>query len=134
MRADFDIAIVGSGFAGSLMAMVARRVGRSVILLERGRHPRFAIGESTSPLARLVLDASGARGFLGRLLGIADRGFDGYPVTQSLFSHFTDVLRCDRMEAYVTDERPPYPIDDAALHHVFDGGWMWVLRFGNGVT
>jgi FADH2 O2-dependent halogenase len=28
----------------------------------------------------------------------------------------------------------PYPMDDAALHHVFDGGWMWVLRFGNGVT
>ena len=26
------------------------------------------------------------------------------------------------------------PMDDAALHHVFDGGWMWVLRFGNGVT
>jgi FADH2 O2-dependent halogenase len=25
-------------------------------------------------------------------------------------------------------------VDDAALHHVFDGGWMWVLRFGNGVT
>ncbi len=31
-------------------------------------------------------------------------------------------------------ESRPYPIDDAALHHVFDGGWMWVLRFGNGVT
>ena len=25
-------------------------------------------------------------------------------------------------------------MDDAALHHVFDQGWMWVLRFGNGVT
>jgi FADH2 O2-dependent halogenase len=25
-------------------------------------------------------------------------------------------------------------VDDAALHHVFDGGWLWVLRFGNGVT
>jgi FADH2 O2-dependent halogenase len=25
-------------------------------------------------------------------------------------------------------------MDDAALHHVFDGGWMWVLRFANGVT
>ena len=25
-------------------------------------------------------------------------------------------------------------MDAAALHHVFDGGWMWVLRFGNGVT
>src|SRR6185436_10602706 len=21
-----------------------------------------------------------------------------------------------------------------ALHHVFDGGWMWVLRFDNGIT
>jgi FADH2 O2-dependent halogenase len=33
-----------------------------------------------------------------------------------------------------TDPNMPYPMDDAALHHVFDGGWMWVLRFGNGVT
>src|SRR5258707_2592977 len=22
----------------------------------------------------------------------------------------------------------------AAVHHVFDGGWVWVLRFNNGVT
>jgi len=31
-------------------------------------------------------------------------------------------------------ENPPYPVDDAALHHVFDGGWVWVLRFNNGIT
>ena len=29
---------------------------------------------------------------------------------------------------------PPYPPDDAALHHVFPGGWIWVLRFNNGIT
>ena len=29
---------------------------------------------------------------------------------------------------------PPYPIDDAAVHHVFPGGWIWILRFANGVT
>jgi len=28
----------------------------------------------------------------------------------------------------------PYPADDAALHHVFDGGWIWVLRFSNGIV
>ncbi|HMJ89124.1 MAG TPA: tryptophan 7-halogenase, partial [Candidatus Acidoferrum sp.] len=28
----------------------------------------------------------------------------------------------------------PYPPDDAAMHHVFDGGWIWVLRFNNGIT
>jgi FADH2 O2-dependent halogenase len=267
---DTDIAIVGSGFGGSVMAMIARRLGYRVTLLERGRHPRFAIGESASPLAgvlieqlsdrydlprlrplsafgtwqrtyphvvcglkrgftyfkheagrrystagdranqllvaaspsdelsdthwlrsdvdhflvnealglgadyqdrveldaiewqpsgdpvlvgarqgqrvrlhaRFVIDASGPRGFLGRTLRVEDRGFDGYPPTQALFSHFTDVARCEDMEEYGSRVRrsegpkvvSPYPMDDAALHHVFDGGWMWVLRFGNGVT
>ncbi len=50
-----DIAIVGGGFGGALMAMVARRLGRSVVLIERGTHPRFAIGESSTPLASLLL-------------------------------------------------------------------------------
>ncbi len=28
----------------------------------------------------------------------------------------------------------PYPVDDAAVHHVFEGGWVWVLRFNHGIT
>ena len=106
--------------------------------------------------ANFVVDASGPRGFLSRALGIDERGFDGYPQTQALYSHFVDVARCDQMPDFdpesgsresgsdgVPDPAPripdpgsriPYPMDDAALHHVFDGGWMWVLRFGNGVT
>ena len=52
----FDVVVVGSGFAGSLLAIVCRRLGRSVALIERGAHPRFAIGESSSPLANLLLE------------------------------------------------------------------------------
>src|SRR5439155_18148600 len=48
MSGAFDLAVIGSGFGGSLTAMVARRLGLSVLLLERGMHPRFAIGESSS--------------------------------------------------------------------------------------
>jgi FADH2 O2-dependent halogenase len=25
-------------------------------------------------------------------------------------------------------------VEDAAVHHVFDGGWIWLLRFNNGIT
>lgn len=50
-----DLAIVGSGFGGSLLARIASRLGLSVVLLERGAHPRVALGESTTPLANLVL-------------------------------------------------------------------------------
>ena len=262
MTTEYDIIIVGSGFGGSLLAMIARRLGRSVLLLEKNAHPRFAIGESTSPLAnllieqlalrydlpallplttfgawrrtyphigcglkrgftyfhhhvgepyrsspdrtnqlmvaasphdevadthwlradvdqflmlqaieagaeyrdqisleppewhadgsstlrgsrdgrefhahtKLIVDAAGPRGFLSKSLGIQPVGFMDYPRTRSLYSHFTGVRRCGSLPAYTPGNTPPYPVDDAALHHVFDGGWMWVLRFGNGVT
>src|SRR5260221_369367 len=38
------------------------------------------------------------------------------------------------MSLLQADDPPPYPVDDAALHHVFEGGWIWVLRFNNGIT
>ena len=57
LNSHFDIAIVGSGFAGSLLAMIARRLGRSVVLIERGKHPRFVIGESSTPLDHVVTGA-----------------------------------------------------------------------------
>src|SRR5882672_7127035 len=67
MNSDFDLAIVGSGFSGSLLAMIARRLGRSVMLIDRGVHPRFAIGESTSPLLNLVIEQVADRYDLPRL-------------------------------------------------------------------
>ena len=260
MQADFDVAIVGSGFAGSLLALVARRLGLSVLLLEKGSHPRFAIGESTSPLANLLLEELATRYALPRLLPFAKWGswrrahpemscglkrgfsffhhtegrpfasapdrqdqllvaaspndevadthwyrpdFDAFlveeareaaaeyldgteiesaafdsgrfrvdavrrgkgislrsrflvdasgrsgalhdalgvrrvapflPSTQGLFTHFEGVRRLDEMGIPGGPEIPPYPIDDAAVHHVFPGGWIWILRFNNGLT
>src|SRR5437868_15185265 len=68
MQSDFDLAIVGSGFGGALLSMVARRMGLSVLLLEKGRHPRFAIGESTSPMMNLLIEQLALRYDLPRLL------------------------------------------------------------------
>ena len=61
-----EVAIVGSGFAGSLLARVLAVLGYDVVLLERGTHPRFAIGESTTPLANLSLER------LAERYGLAD--------------------------------------------------------------
>src|SRR6266478_1687745 len=58
---SFEVAIVGSGFAGSLLARVLAVLGYDVVLLERGTHPRFAIGESSTPLANLSLERIGVR-------------------------------------------------------------------------
>ena len=74
MKTDYDLAIVGSGFGGSVLAMVARRLGLSVVLLERASHPRFAIGESTSPLMNLLIEQLALRYDLPRLLPLTTYG------------------------------------------------------------
>lgn len=255
--ADVDVAILGSGFAGSLAALMLRRHGLRVILLERDRHPRFAIGESSTPLAnllveeiardyqlpwlasfskwgswqqhhpeiacglkrgftfhhhqpgtrrpdpsqslfvaasprdaiadthwyrpdfdaflahearqagteliesfqletvdpgpatvalsgrspegalhihaRLVLDATGPRGALWRTLGLPSQAPPFMPETESVYAHFTGVTRFQPGPP-ARGEVIPYPSEDAAVHHVFPGGWIWILRFNNGIT
>src|SRR4051812_50204736 len=55
------IAIVGSGFAGSILARILAIQGHRVQLLDRQRHPRFALGESSTPLAAICLERLAAR-------------------------------------------------------------------------
>jgi tetracycline 7-halogenase / FADH2 O2-dependent halogenase len=258
-RIDADVAVVGSGFGGSLVALALLRRGRRVVLVERGRHPRFVIGESSTPLAnllieeladrydlprirafskwgtwqrtrpdvacglkrgftfffhrpserfadtlehdrqllvaasphdeiadmhwyrpdfdhalvreaeaegavyldqtrldhlhregdltildghregrsvrisaRFVVDATGPRGFLQHALGLDEGPRRWLPGTQGLYTHFEGVERWVRLNP--TAESPPYPVDDAAVHQVFPGGWIWILRFNNGIT
>jgi FADH2 O2-dependent halogenase len=50
------VVVIGSGFGGSIMSMVLRRMGKTVLMVEKGRHPRFAIGESSTPFANLLLE------------------------------------------------------------------------------
>jgi tetracycline 7-halogenase / FADH2 O2-dependent halogenase len=258
-RSDVDVVVIGAGFSGALTALALRRMGRSVALIERGRHPRFAIGESSTPLANIlieelaatydlprvaplskwgtwrraypdlpvglkrgfsffhhtldrpfaddeaharqllvgasphdeiadthwyrpafdafltneaqdagvdlldqtrierivvhgdtaqldlaragvstsisacfVVDASGPRGALHRLLGLEETPTQWLPPTEGLYTHFEGVARWD--EAVKAESGVPYPVDAAAVHQVFPGGWIWILRFNNGIT
>jgi tetracycline 7-halogenase / FADH2 O2-dependent halogenase len=52
---EFDIAIIGSGLAGSVLAAVLARARLRVVMVDAGQHPRFAIGESMTPQAATLL-------------------------------------------------------------------------------
>jgi tetracycline 7-halogenase / FADH2 O2-dependent halogenase len=254
-----EIAIVGSGFAGSLLARVLTILGYDVVLVERGTHPRFAIGESSTPLAnlslerlarrygladcwhlaahgrwlahhpdlrrglkrgftfyrhhpnepfanrgheserllvaaspndaiadahwlradvdhhfvreavaagvdyrdrveltraelqgdaialdgtrngaafklraRFVIDASGPGGFLARQLAIPSALDRTYTRSGLVFSHFEGVRLLSELVPALPEG--PYPDDWAAVHHIIDEGWMYSLRFDDGVT
>src|SRR5207244_9787475 len=74
VKESCEIVIVGSGFAGSLLARVLAVLGYDVVLLERGTHPRFAIGESSTPLANLSLERLGSRYGLADCHALATHG------------------------------------------------------------
>jgi tetracycline 7-halogenase / FADH2 O2-dependent halogenase len=256
-----DFLVIGSGFGGSIMSMVLRRLGYRVAMVEQGRHPRFAIGESSTPFANLLLerlsedydlpflknfsewglwkkhfpelpvglkrgftffhhtpgerleltdrasqllvaaspndrvadthwyrpdfdhflarkavelgtvywdetaiqsivregeawkinalspagsrtisaafiiDASGFSGIVSKQFSLPTQPIPSMPPTSGVWAHFRDVPRLDEIFSGETAETGfPYPPDDAAVHHVFPGGWIWVLKFNNGVT
>lgn len=58
---EFDVAIVGGGFGGAALACILARHGIRVLLMEGGGHPRFAIGESTTPDTTMGLRVLGTR-------------------------------------------------------------------------
>jgi FADH2 O2-dependent halogenase len=68
------IAIIGSGFAGSILARILQVQGHQVLLLDRNRHPRFALGESSTPLAAICLERLAARYGLDDLHALAAWG------------------------------------------------------------
>lgn len=81
-RWDYDVAVIGGGPGGSSVATAVALRGRSVVVLERERFPRFHIGESQLPWTNEILRALGVRdtiaasGFIEKW-GASFRGPDG---------------------------------------------------------
>ncbi len=71
---DADVAVLGSGFGGSLMALVLEQMGYRVAVIDRATHPRFAIGESSTPTGNMILSDLADRYDLPRLRPLAKYG------------------------------------------------------------
>ena len=235
----YDLAILGSGLGGSITALIAKQMGMNPILIEKGSHPRFAIGESSTPQADIALaniadtynlprlkpltrygswkdtypelDCGPKRGFTyihhpnieqELLVAASPNGYDcdsqwyradldaflvdevkeagisyfdntsvelqqenGWKLTgenfsctadflidatgganplqipqdisgvrtnsRVIYSHFEEVIPWGELHG---KPNHPYPCHDAALHHIFHGGWMYVLHFDSGIT
>ncbi len=82
--------------------------------------------DGTRISAQYVVDASGRNSQLAANYGL--RTTEGLRTkSKSVFTHMSGVVPFDD----VTDIRGPKQWHTGTLHHVFDGGWMWVIPFDN---
>lgn len=56
---DADVLIIGAGPSGSVAASMLKKLGRSVVILEKEQFPRFSIGESLLPHCMAFLQEAG---------------------------------------------------------------------------
>lgn len=78
---EYDAVLLGAGFGASLLAAILCKQGRRVCLIDSGRHPRFTIGESSTPAADFILRDLCERYELKELLPLTQYGYwrDTYP-------------------------------------------------------
>ena len=102
----FDVAVVGSGFAGSILARALTIAGRKVALIDPRPHPRFAIGESSTPIADEMLRRLGRRFDHDRLVRMSRWGTwtDALPTTAGGLKRGFSYYRHRRGEAYAEAE------------------------------
>jgi FADH2 O2-dependent halogenase len=93
-------------------------------------------GEPVRVRSRFVVDGSGEWGALAKALGIEASTADLATRSRAVFSHFRGLGSWHDWMAQHGAAVADYPFccDDAAQHMLFDGAWMWILRFNNGVT
>ena len=62
MAPFYDAAIIGGGPAGSTVATALARAGRSVVVFEKEKFPRFHVGESLLPFSLPIFEKLGVAG------------------------------------------------------------------------
>ncbi|GAA4681623.1 NAD(P)/FAD-dependent oxidoreductase [Phytohabitans rumicis] len=67
----YDVAILGSGFAGSMLGCILARNGAKVLMVDAKAHPKFAIGESTIPNMLVSLRTMAERYQVPELLALS---------------------------------------------------------------
>lgn len=79
--------------------------------------------------AEYVVDAGGFRSLLATKFGWRDRNQQAH--TRTIFSHMVDVPCFNSVGASREQYGVPFRFSEGTLHHIFHGGWLWVIPFNN---
>lgn len=80
--------------------------------------------------AKYLVDGSGHRSPVAEKFGLRDNPTRARHHSRSMFTHMVGVTPFDDAAA-AREHTHPSPWHHGTLHHVFNGGWLWVIPFDN---
>ncbi|MDQ6612622.1 MAG: tryptophan 7-halogenase, partial [Gemmatimonadota bacterium] len=79
--------------------------------------------------ARYVVDAGGMKSILAQKAGW--RHHNTLSHSRTIFTHMIDVPCFNNIGPSQKAFNHPYRLSQGTLHHIFKGGWLWIIPFNN---
>jgi len=80
---------------------------------------------------KYLVDGTGMKSVLSHKLGLRDDPDKFRTNTRAIFNHMVGVRPYDQVGASRKEHGIKYPLSQSTLHHVFEGGWFWIIPFNN---
>jgi FADH2 O2-dependent halogenase len=132
LRADVDQHLVQMAVAAGVDYRDRTDVTSVEIAAGSARLSATRDGEPFEIHARFVIDATGPGGLLARQLALPSALERTVTRAGIVFGHFDGARLVQELMPALPEG--PYPDDWAAVHHLIDEGWMYSLRFDDGIT
>jgi FADH2 O2-dependent halogenase len=79
--------------------------------------------------AQYVVDAGGMKSLLANKFAWRHRNLRAH--SRTIYTHLIDVPCFNQAGPTQADYGFPYPVSLGTLHHIFRGGWLWIIPFNN---
>ncbi|MEM9002065.1 MAG: NAD(P)/FAD-dependent oxidoreductase [Cyanobacteria bacterium P01_F01_bin.86] len=121
---DYFLATVAVRYGAKVLQNAAIQ---SVAIDESGVNLLTKAGETFQ--ANYVVDAGGFRSVLAKQFNLRHHNLQTH--SRALFTHMVDVPCFHRVSDAQAVYGLPFKLSEGTLHHVFEGGWLWVIPFDN---
>ncbi|MEW2516889.1 NAD(P)/FAD-dependent oxidoreductase [Actinacidiphila alni] len=127
-RQDVDAYLFNLAVKYGAVPKVATKIADIEVYPEHGVLLRSDKGEEFH--ASYLVDGSGFRSPVAEKFGLRETPTRARSHSRSMFTHMVGVTPFDDAKAGRAHKKPS-PWHHGTLHHVFDGGWLWVIPFDN---
>jgi FADH2 O2-dependent halogenase len=80
---------------------------------------------------KYLVDGTGMKSVLANKFGLRDDPDKFRTNTRAIFTHMVGVKLYDQVGPPRQEHGHKYPHSQSTLHHVFEGGWFWIIPFNN---